>query len=69
MQAAINKDDWNEYKIVAEGENVKHFINGKLTADVTDKSAEAPKKGVIAFQVHAGAPMKVQFKDIVLTTK
>ena len=69
LQAAINKDDWNEYKIIAEGENVKHFINGKLTADVTDKTAEASKKGVIAFQMHPGAPMKVQFKDIVLTTK
>ncbi len=69
IQAAIKKDDWNEYKIVAEGENVKHFINGHLTADVTDKSAEAPKSGVIALQIHAGAPMKIQYKDLVLTTK
>lgn len=69
IQAAIKKDDWNEYKIVAEGNNVKQYINGKLTVDVTDETAEAPKSGVIALQMHAGAPMKVQFKDIVLTTK
>ena len=69
IQAAIKKDDWNEYKIVAEGGNVKHFINGLLTADVTDNTAEAPKAGVIALQMHQGPPMKVQFKDIVLTTK
>lgn len=69
IQAAIKKDDWNEYKIVAEGNNVKHFINGHLTADVTDNTAEAPKTGVIALQIHAGAPMKVQYKDLVLTTK
>lgn len=69
IQASIDKDGWNEYKIVAEGNNVKQYINGKLTADVTDETAEAPKSGIIALQMHQGPPMKVQFKDIVLTTK
>lgn len=69
IQAAINKDDWNEYKIVAQGNRVQQYINGKLTADITDETAEAPKSGVIALQMHQGAPMQVQFKDIVLTTK
>ena len=68
IQAAINKDDWNDYKIVAKGNHVQHYINGKLTVDVTDETAEAPKSGVIALQMHQGPPMKVQFKDIVLTT-
>ena len=69
IQAAINKDDWNEYKIVAQGNHVQHFINGKLTADVTDETAEAPKSGILALQMHQGSPMQIQFKDIVLTTK
>jgi hypothetical protein len=69
IQAAINKDDWNEYKIVAQGNRVQQYINGKLTVDVTDETAEAPKSGVIALQMHKGSPMQVQFKDIVLTTK
>lgn len=69
IQAAINKDDWNEYKIVADGNHVQHFINGMLAVDVTDETAEAPKDGVIALQMHRGAPMQVQFKDIILTTK
>jgi hypothetical protein len=69
IQAAIRKDDWNEFKIVAAGANVKQYINGLLTVDVTDNTAEAPKTGVIALQMHAGPPMKVQFKDIVLTKK
>jgi hypothetical protein len=68
IQAAITKDDWNEYKIIAKGNHVQQFINGKLTVDVTDKTAEAPKAGVIALQMHQGPPMKVQFKDIILTT-
>ncbi len=69
IQAAIKKDDWNEYKIVADGNHVQHFINGKLAVDVTDETAEAPKKGVIALQLHAGPTMQVQFKDIVLEEK
>jgi hypothetical protein len=68
IQAAIHKDDWNDYKIIAKGNHVQHFINGKLTVDVTDETAEAPKSGVIALQMHQGPPMKVQFKDIILTT-
>ena len=68
IQAAIKKDDWNDYRIVAKGNHVQHFINGKLTADVTDETAEAPKSGVIALQLHAGPPMQVQFKDIILKT-
>lgn len=69
IQAAIKKDDWNDYKIVAKGNRVQQFINGKLTVDVTDETAEAPKSGVIALQMHKGPPMKVQFKDIVLVTE
>jgi hypothetical protein len=69
IQATINKDDWNEYKIVAKGNHVQQYINGKLTVDVTDETAEAPKTGIIALQMHQGPPMQVQFKDIVLTTE
>lgn len=69
IQAAIKKDDWNEYKIVAKGNHLQHFINGKLTVDVTDETAEGAKKGVLALQLHAGPPMKVEFKDLMLETK
>ncbi|MCX6876261.1 MAG: DUF1080 domain-containing protein [Verrucomicrobia bacterium] len=69
IQAAIKPADWNEYKIVAKGGHLQHFINGKQSVDVTDESAVGAKTGVIAFQLHAGAPMTVQFKDIVLKTE
>lgn len=61
--------EWNELRIVAKGNHVQQFLNGKLTADVTDADAEnAPKSGVIAFQLHTGPPMTVQFKDVQLKT-
>lgn len=70
IQAAIKHEDWNEYKIVAKGNRVQHFINGKQTIDVTDEdTARAPKDGLIGFQIHTGPPMVVQFKDLRLKTE
>jgi len=69
IQASIKDEDWNDYKIVAKGNHVQHFINGKQTVDVTDKDeAHAPKEGILALQIHAGPAMVVQFKDITLKT-
>ncbi|QJE96460.1 3-keto-disaccharide hydrolase [Luteolibacter luteus] len=69
IQASIKDEQWNEYKIVAKGNHVQHFINGKQTIDVTDNdAAHAPKEGILALQIHAGPAMVVQFKDLVLKT-
>ena len=66
IQAKIKPADWNEYRIVAQGGHLQHFINGVQTIDVVDETAVGAKKGVLALQLHAGAPMKVEFKDLVL---
>ena len=69
IQDSIKGADWNDYKIVAKGNHLKHYINGRQTVDVTDEGAVAAKKGILALQLHAGAPMTVQFKDIILKTE
>ncbi len=67
IQASIKKEDWNEYRIVAKGNHVQHFINGMQTVDVTDEdTANAPKEGLLALQIHQGPPMVVQFKNFKL---
>ena len=67
IQASIKSEDWNEYRIVAKGNHVQHFINGQQTVDVTDEdTANAPKEGLLALQIHAGPPMVVQFKNFKL---
>ena len=69
IQSAIKDEQWNDYKIVAKGSRVQHFINGKQTIDVTDNdAAHAPKEGILALQIHAGPAMVVQFKDLLLKT-
>ncbi len=65
IQASIKKGDWNEYVIIAKGNHLQHFINGHQTIDVTDEQkSKAAKSGILAFQIHAGPEMKVQFKDV-----
>jgi hypothetical protein len=65
LLAKINMEDWNDYRIVAKGTVVQHFINGALMSEVRDsETSKRASDGIIAFQVHAGPPMKVQFKEI-----
>ncbi|MBI3852335.1 MAG: DUF1080 domain-containing protein [Verrucomicrobia bacterium] len=69
IQAAIKKDGWNDYVIIAKGNHLQHFINGKQTVDVVDEQeSKAAKSGILALQLHAGDPMTVQFKDIRIKT-
>jgi hypothetical protein len=65
IQAAIKKEEWNDYVIIARGNHLQQFINGHQTVDVTDEQeTKAAKEGILALQLHAGDPMTVQFKDI-----
>lgn len=65
IQSQIHAEDWNDYVVIANGNHFMHFINGRLTADVVDlDTAKGAKAGVLAFQIHVGPPMIVQFKDV-----
>lgn len=67
-KTAEKKDDWNTIRIVAKGNHVEHYLNGVKVLDFTDNEDEKrSKKGVIALQIHAGAPMRIEFKDLVFT--
>lgn len=63
----IKRGEWNDYKVVAVGNRLQHYINGTLTAEVIDQDEQKRMmEGILAFQVHVGPPMVVQFKDIQL---
>jgi hypothetical protein len=66
IQDGIREKDWNEYVVVAKGNHLEHFINGKQTVDVTDEHDKGAREGILAFQIHAGPPMVVEFKDVTL---
>ena len=65
IQETIKKGEWIDYVVIAKGDHLQHFINGNMTVDVVDKDPKKQvKEGILALQLHAGPPMKVQFKNI-----
>jgi hypothetical protein len=69
FEQLMKLDDWNEVVIIAQGSNIRHFLNGKLILDFTDNHPDlALNEGLLALQLHAGAPMWVEFKDIRVRT-
>ena len=65
IQAAIRKNDWNDYVIIAKGNRLQHFINGLQTVEVVDEDPnKQASSGILAFQIHGGPPMKIQFKNV-----
>lgn len=59
------KSDWNDYVIIAKGNHIEQYLNGIQTVDFTDKDEKGRcDSGILALQLHAGAPMVVEFKDI-----
>ena len=60
----IKHRDWNEYDITARGNRIIEKVNGHLMCELIDDDKVARKDGVIALQIHAGPPMKVQFRNV-----
>jgi hypothetical protein len=60
----IKRRDWNEYDITAQGNRIVEKVNGHLMCEVIDNDKVARKDGIIALQIHAGPPMKVQFRNV-----
>ena len=66
LLAKINIRQWNEYHVVARGGQVTLRINGTVMCRLDDKDPKRPARGWLALQVHVGAPMRVQFRDVYL---
>jgi hypothetical protein len=64
LKRAIKVGDWNDIILIAKGNHITYQINGNTTTDLTDDSPKALKEGILAFQLHAGFTMEIQFKDI-----
>jgi hypothetical protein len=66
----IKGGEWNKYRIVAKGNKLSHYINDTLMSEVIDEQADAAaKKGVLAFQIHQGPPMIIQFRKVMLKSE
>jgi len=65
IASVIRPNDWNEYVIIARGNQLTHLINGRVTAQTTDSQEGARSfHGIVALQLHTGEPMTVQFRNL-----
>lgn len=58
----IRANDWNDFIAVCSGNHLIGVLNGEVTYDFVDYYGE--RTGLIGLQIHAGAHMKVKFKDL-----
>lgn len=62
----VKADQWNEVRIVAVGNRMIHQVNGHTTIDVSDNDPRGAQSGWLGLQLHAGNPMKAEFKQLQL---
>ena len=60
----LNKTGWNRYEVRAMGDRIRLSLNGDTSVEYREKAPAIARDGRIAFQIHAGGPMEIQFKDI-----
>lgn len=58
--------EWNEMRVVVQGDLVKTYLNGQLMITLEDKMIGGAN-GIIALQIHSGGGIKVQWRDIRIT--
>jgi len=58
--------EWNVQRIRAEGPRIRIWLNGVETVDYTEIEAGIDTSGIIALQIHGGAPAIVRYKDIAI---
>jgi len=64
FEPLMKLDDWNDIVIRAEGDHIRHWLNGRLILDLVDRHPAALREGILALQLHGGKPMWAEFRDI-----
>ena len=62
--ASPDISEWHTYRVVAKGNRMEHFLDGKPTAALIDDSKDAPKGGNVGIQIHAGEPTEVRVRSV-----
>lgn len=66
LRPHLLENEWNLYEIRAVENHFTLKINGITTAEYTESNTNYPRRGLIALQLQAGAPMRIAFKDITI---
>ena len=67
MAKLAQPSEWNRYRIRCVGSEIELFLNGVRTVHLQDQHPEHRSlDGVLALQLHAGPPMRVEYRNMVL---
>lgn len=67
LKALIKPGDWNHMHIIARGHTLMNIVNGHLMGVLIDDDAKArAASGLLGLQLHTGAPMKIEFRNVYL---
>ena len=64
LQKLFKVEDWNAYRIVCRGPEITLYVNGVMTTQVVDNRPDTPRKGAVTLQLHAGPPMKIEYRNL-----
>ena len=65
LEKHIRRDEWNDYIVIAKGNVFIHIINGQvMSVGIDEDELNARESGIIAWQLHAGPPLKIEMKNI-----
>ena len=57
-------EDWNTYKIVANGNSIELYLKGKKTCDYTETDKSIESTGFIGLQIHGNCKAEVYYRNI-----
>ncbi len=64
VQGVMKWDDWNEFRIHAQGRRIQIWLNGVQTVDFTDEDEEFTPEGFFGLQVHSGKSCNVRWRNL-----
>jgi hypothetical protein len=65
LKSLIKTNDWNQVHLIARGNTITQILNGAVTSVVIDDDVKNRSLGgQLGFQIHTGAPMKAEFRNI-----
>lgn len=64
QEKVFQGNDWNEYAVICKGPSITLLVNGMKTCELEDHRPDTPLKGFITLQMHAGPPMKIQYRNV-----
>jgi hypothetical protein len=70
LKASFKPGDWNQFHLIARGNTLVHIVNGLVTAVCIDDDLKGRSMaGLIGFQLHSGAPMKLELRNLAIKLK